>query len=335
MEAFAAASERAPIDTVCHLAANSDILAGIADASIDLRDTFLTTFHVLGAMRRFGVATVAFASSSAIYGVHQRPLAEDTGPLFPISNYGAMKLALEAIISVAAESFLSRASLCVSRMWWGTSDSRDHLRFDPRAATFTEGARGDGDGNRAEALSPACVGAGRRDRLFITSHAMERLNVFNISVSGEGVTVRSVAETVVRLVAPGTPIGYESKDRGWVGDVRFQYAIDKLSALGWVAELIFHAGHRAGHHRVLRIDRRMQLVILAGKGTRLRSRLGDLPKTLAPVGGRPILLAKSNWVADIHSTTFSCFWGTDVRQLRLGREMVRRPGAAACHQRTV
>ena len=34
----------------------------------------------------------------------------------------------------------------------------------------------------------------------------------------------------------------------------------------------------------------MQLVILAGgKGTRLRSRLGDLPKPLAPVGGRPIL----------------------------------------------
>src|SRR5436190_16615477 len=55
-------------------------------------------------------------------------------------------------------------------------------------------------------------------------------------------------------------------------------------------ETNFHAGHRAGHHRVLRIDRRMQLVILAGgKGTRLRRRLGDLPKTLAPVGGRPIL----------------------------------------------
>jgi histidinol-phosphate phosphatase family protein len=34
----------------------------------------------------------------------------------------------------------------------------------------------------------------------------------------------------------------------------------------------------------------MQLVILAGgKGTRLRSRLGDLPKSMAPVGGRPIL----------------------------------------------
>jgi UDP-glucose 4-epimerase len=73
---------------------------------------------------------------------------------------------------------------------------------------------------------------------FITGHSMERINCFNISVSGEGITVRSVAETVVRLVAPGTPIRYETRDRGWVGDVpKFRYSIDKLSALGWFAKL--------------------------------------------------------------------------------------------------
>ena len=33
-----------------------------------------------------------------------------------------------------------------------------------------------------------------------------------------------------------------------------------------------------------------QLVILAGgKGTRLRERLGDLPKPMIPIGGRPLL----------------------------------------------
>ena len=36
-------------------------------------------------------------------------LSEETGPLFPISNYGAMKLASEAAISAAVESFLERA----------------------------------------------------------------------------------------------------------------------------------------------------------------------------------------------------------------------------------
>src|SRR5208283_2965666 len=35
----------APIDCVWHMAANSDIGAGVANPSIDLRDTFLTTFN--------------------------------------------------------------------------------------------------------------------------------------------------------------------------------------------------------------------------------------------------------------------------------------------------
>src|SRR5689334_5356425 len=36
-----------PITEVWHLAANSDIPAGVADANVDLRDTFLTTFNTL------------------------------------------------------------------------------------------------------------------------------------------------------------------------------------------------------------------------------------------------------------------------------------------------
>src|ERR1700719_4455636 len=42
---FKAVSDRAPVDMVWHLAANSDILAGITAPEVDLRDTFLTTFR--------------------------------------------------------------------------------------------------------------------------------------------------------------------------------------------------------------------------------------------------------------------------------------------------
>ena len=38
-------------------------------------------------------------------------MREDAGPLLPISNYGAMKLASEAVISAAAEAFLDVAIL--------------------------------------------------------------------------------------------------------------------------------------------------------------------------------------------------------------------------------
>jgi UDP-glucose 4-epimerase len=236
-DAFERAKRMGPIEAVWHLAANSDIAAGIADPFIDLRDTFLTTFHVLGAMRRFGIRILTFASTSAIYGVHSGPLAEDTGPLFPISNYGAMKLASEGIISAAVESFLSRAyilrfpNILGGRATHGiVFDFIEKLRRSPKVLPVL----GDGNQQKPYLHVSELIDA----MLFITHHSQEPVNCFNISVSDEGATVRSIAETVVRLVAPGTPIGYENKDRGWLGDVpRFRYATDKLSALGWRAKL--------------------------------------------------------------------------------------------------
>ena len=101
-----------PVETVWHLAANSDIPAGVADARIDWRDTFMTTFAVVEAMKRHGAPRMVFASTSAVYGALDQALDETTGPLLPISNYGAMKLAGEAAISAAAESHLEQAILC-------------------------------------------------------------------------------------------------------------------------------------------------------------------------------------------------------------------------------
>ena len=56
--AFTEAARIAPVDMVWHMAANSDISAGVADATVDLRDTFLTTFHTLQAMRELRIPTL-------------------------------------------------------------------------------------------------------------------------------------------------------------------------------------------------------------------------------------------------------------------------------------
>lgn len=68
---------------------------------MDYRDTFLTTHSLLKLMREHKIPRLAFASTSAIDGDLQQPLTESIGPLFPISNYGAMKLANKAAISAA------------------------------------------------------------------------------------------------------------------------------------------------------------------------------------------------------------------------------------------
>src|SRR5690349_19527773 len=74
-------AERQPIETVWHMAANSDIQAGGKDPDVDLRLTFLTTYNVLKVMRALKIPRLVFASSSAIYGEHKGLLSEDTGPL--------------------------------------------------------------------------------------------------------------------------------------------------------------------------------------------------------------------------------------------------------------
>jgi UDP-glucose 4-epimerase len=74
--------------------------------------------------------------------------------------------------------------------------------------------------------------------LFITDHAAEPLNYFNIGTADSVTSVRAIAETVVRRMAPGAAIRYTGGSKGWVGDVpRFNYCIDKLRKLGWAPKL--------------------------------------------------------------------------------------------------
>ena len=234
---LAAESVSGPFDMVWHLAANSDIRAGVADPGVDLRDTFLTTHNTLKLMREYKIPRVGFASTSAIYGVHDRPLTEDIGPLFPISNYGAMKLASEAAISAAAESFLERAwifrfpNVVGGRATHGAIYDFCHkLKKNPAELEVL----GDGTQQKPYFHVADLIEA----MLFIVDHAGDKLNCFNIGTSETVTTVRYLAETTVRLAQPGAKIRYTGGNRGWVGDVpKVNYSVEKLRKLGWSPRL--------------------------------------------------------------------------------------------------
>ena len=98
-----------PLKRIWHLAANSDIPAGIRDANVDFRRTFLTTFLAVEFAKQVGCSEFAFASTSAVYGESDAILSETVGPLMPISNYGAMKAAGEACVSAFAHAGARRA----------------------------------------------------------------------------------------------------------------------------------------------------------------------------------------------------------------------------------
>lgn len=223
-----------PITSIWHLAANSDIAAGVLDEGVDLRDTFLTTFNTLLLMREFGIKEILFASSSAIYGDFGDDLiSEKSGPLFPCSNYGAMKLASEAIISAALESHLDSAYIFRFPNVVGTPATHGVIvDFIKRLKECPSELHVLGDGSQQK--SYLHVNDLIDSMLFIHSNSKNKLNFYNIGPDDFGVTVREIAEEVVSLVSPLARIIYGSGNKGWVGDVpKFYYSVDKLRDLGW------------------------------------------------------------------------------------------------------
>lgn len=230
-----------PFDIAWHLAANSDIRAGVTDADVDLRDTFMTTFNVLKVLRELKIPQLAFASTSAIYGVQSGKLVEDLGPLFPISNYGAMKLASEACISAALEAYLQRAwifrfpNVVGSRSTHGVIyDFVQKLKANPNELEVL----GDGTQEKPYFHVTDLLDA----MLFIVDRAADKLNFFNIGTADTVTTVRYIAEAVVKQMSPAAQIRYTGGNKGWVGDVpKFNYSIAKLKRLGWSPRLTSQA----------------------------------------------------------------------------------------------
>jgi UDP-glucose 4-epimerase len=226
--------QREPVTEVWHMAANSDIPAGVEDPTVDLRDTFMTTFNMLRVMKDLKIPVLAFASSSAIYGNWPGvQLTESTGPCFPISNYGAMKLACEAIISAAVESHLDKAFIFRFPNVVGTPATHGVL-FDfvrkLRATPDVLHVLGDGSQQKCYLHVDDLIDA----MLFIRERAQDRVNCFNIGADDDGVTVRFIAEETVAVVSPGARLAFGQGNRGWIGDVpRFELSVEKLHALGW------------------------------------------------------------------------------------------------------
>ena len=218
---------------VWHLAANSDIPAGVEDMNVDLDDTFMSTVSTLKIMREIDCKRLYFASSSAVYGFNKNRLHEDIGPLMPISNYGAMKLSSEALISASLESFLDK--VCIYRFPNVVGVPATHgviLDFIKKLKKdmSTLEVLGNGTQQKTYLHVSELVEA----MLFINSNTDNGMNYYNIGAMDDGVFVKQIAEETTKVISPDAKINYQKTDRGWVGDVpRFYYSVDKLKDLGW------------------------------------------------------------------------------------------------------
>jgi UDP-glucose 4-epimerase len=232
-----AVAARGPVDVLWHLAANSDIAAGVADGNVDFTRTLGTTFAILEAAKVCGVRRFAFSSTSAVYGERGDLLTEESGPLLPISNYGATKLASEALLSAAAETFLERIWIFRFPNVIGPRATHGALYdFVRRLVSRPPALRVLGDGSQTKPYLH--VSELVEAMQFILSAASAKRNVYNIGPEEAGTSVAFMAEQTIARVAPRTPIAYTGGDRGWVGDVpRFRYSTSKLARLGWSPRL--------------------------------------------------------------------------------------------------
>lgn len=222
-------------DMIFHLAANSDIQKGVANPQIDYNLTFNTTFTILQLMKDFNVKKLFFASTSAIYGETSDKLTENHGPLQPVSNYGAAKLASEAFISAFSSNY----------------DIQTWITRFPNVVgeRFTHGVIYDfvkklkNNSEELEVLGNGCqckpyvyVKDLIDGILFVIQNSHERYNVYNLG-SDSRTFVREIAEMVIEEMGLNATIRYTGGDRGWKGDVpEFRYDLSKVNKLGWMAK---------------------------------------------------------------------------------------------------
>lgn len=224
------------MDLVFHLSANSDIFEGAKHTDRDLNVGTIATYNVLEGMRLNGIKNIVFASTSAVYGIaNQIPTKEDYGPLFPISLYGASKVACEALISAFCHNFGMKSWIFRFANVIGQNpthgivfDLIKKLKNDPSELEVL------GDGKQSKPyLYVSDIVDGM---LFGFSNSREEVNFFNLACDGAS-SVEFIVDTLLKkLEMKNTKIRYAGGKQGWKGDVpQVRLSVEKMRSMGWVA----------------------------------------------------------------------------------------------------
>lgn len=202
-----------------------------------MKQETIATYNVLDAMRVNKVGRIVFASSGTVYGeTPVTPLPEDYGPLFPISLYGAGKLASEGLISAFCSIFGMQAwvfrfaNIVGNRATHGVIyDFINKLKQNPKELEIL----GDGSQRKPYLHVDDCI----EGILFLYRKAQDKVNFFNLGCS-TSTSVTSIAKFVVKEAGvKKVRFKYTGGDRGWPGDVpQVRLNVRKASKLGWKAK---------------------------------------------------------------------------------------------------
>ena len=227
------------VDVVFHLAANPEVRIGIQSPELLYETNVLITYNLLEAMRKEDVKYLIFTSTSTVYGdAEVIPTPEDYSPLEPISVYGGVKLAVEALISGYAHTFDIRslifrlANIIGERSNHGVIyDFINKLRKNPERLEIL------GDGTQRKSylhVSDTVDGM-----LYLFEGFKDEGKIYDIYNLGseDWITVKEIAEIVSRVMNLDPEFyftGGVDGGRGWKGDVKFmRLSIKKAKSRGW------------------------------------------------------------------------------------------------------
>lgn len=221
-------------DAVYHLAANSDISAGVADASLDFGDTLMTTAAIRAAVARASIGRLVFASSSAIFGVIPGPIGEEPDGLpAPVSWYGKAKLTSEYVL----ES-LSGAQPSLPILFVRFPNVVGPLATHGVVYDFVRKLRRDPS-------SLAVLGDGHQTKPYVHVHDLiDGIQYFETKVvpgvtrvnvgPSDLVDVRGIVAEVCAALDVKPDVTYEDSPYGWPGDVpRYEFDTSKMQQSGF------------------------------------------------------------------------------------------------------
>ncbi len=222
------------IDTVFHLAANSDIKRGVENPETDFKNTTQVTFNVLEAMRKKSVKKIFYTSGSGVYGdVGKISTTESFGPLLPVSMYGATKLSAEAMISAFVNLFgfqawiLRPANIIGPRATHGVIfDFLIKLNKNPHKLEIL------GDGKQSKSYLYVSDVIDAID--LVWKKSKDKINLYNIA-SDSFITVTDIAKIIIKeMQLKNTKFQYTGGKVGWTGDVPVvRINNKKIEKLGW------------------------------------------------------------------------------------------------------
>ncbi len=225
-------------DLVFHLSANPEPRLSHVDTSLDLNQEIVATYNLLEAMRKNSINKIIFASSSVVYGEGSQslqPIPEDFGPLFPVSLYGAGKMASEGLISAYCGTFgfqawiFRFANIVGGRATHGVIyDFTNKLLKNKSSLEIL----GNGKQEKTYLHVSDCV----KGIMYGFLNSNQQINYFNLG-SESTVCVLKIAEIVIDVLSlKDVRLSFTGGDRGWPGDVPLiKLDVNKMRKLGWEA----------------------------------------------------------------------------------------------------